>query len=83
MDAIGFVLGVTAKGIRADKLKDLIFRVEDKATKVRVGRLPPRRRGAGVACTLQHAAPDRCRAQSRSFAAPHAKRTPCRQRRLS
>ena len=40
MDAISFVLGMPAKGIRADKLGDLIFRVEGAPPTVR-GPVPP------------------------------------------
>ena len=35
MDAISFVLGMAAKGIRADKLSDLVFRVEGASSGVR------------------------------------------------
>ena len=35
MDAVCFVLGLPSRSIRADKLKDLIFRVEGQPPKVR------------------------------------------------
>ena len=36
MDAVCFVLGLPSRSIRADKLKDLIFRVEGQPPKVRL-----------------------------------------------
>lgn len=52
MDAICFVLGVNAKNIRADKLKDLVFKVEGKPGKVSNEAAPSLRSGANAHLAL-------------------------------
>ncbi len=69
MDAISFVLGVPAKGIRADKLGDLIFRVEGS---------PPTVRGR-CACAGRRRAtppPPSLHAAGRTACPPHRTRPP-------